>query len=64
MNLTDDEKAFLRHLIAEHRTYYGCLSSNARCSPANRDRFHFINTLWQKLGPEPIQPIKLVRNKL
>jgi hypothetical protein len=64
INLTDDQRAFLRHLLAEHREYYGILTSNPHCSPENRERFRFINKLWQKLASEPIQPIKLVRNKL
>jgi hypothetical protein len=51
MKLSDAEREFLRHLLATHREYYGILASHPRCTPANRERFHFINALYQKLSP-------------
>jgi hypothetical protein len=49
IKLTDKERAFLRRLLAEHRTYYDLLSMHPKCSRKSQESRHLVNGLWEKL---------------
>ena len=49
MNLSQEEKEFILLLLEEHREYYKKLAGHPNCTPQNKKRHKFIETLCQKL---------------
>jgi hypothetical protein len=50
IKLSPDEARYVRRLLKEHLEYYRLLTSNLRCTPANKATGEFLEALWIKLA--------------
>jgi hypothetical protein len=56
--LTDTERAFLRHLLKEQLDYYRILNANTLASDRTRSNLAFIESLWAKLQLDATTNVK------
>jgi hypothetical protein len=49
IELSLDERRYLQTILSEHRDYYRLLAGSSQCSVRNKELYHLVETLWEKL---------------